>query len=326
MNKTKSCSLAVSENILFYFLRAQAMREPRRRQLFFTRWIPSAPLGGVAFLAAGLLLVSAAHSADESANRVKAQQELAAVQLFEIAVLNQISADKKEKEAAANDHEKVVRAYEELIQRYPNHAPARNAYAQFLWLIGRREPAFAQWTRAYQIDPSDAATASALGGYYLAAGEVPQALDFFQKAVALEPRNPLFHYQLGNAAFLFRHELEKSGDPKTPAALEFALEHLRVASELAPFNEDLARGYAETFYALPNPAWEQALAAWERYLELTTNKQFAYSHIARVQIKLGRLEQARETMMKFEGPGAEKTRQIIQKQLDRASPVPERSN
>ncbi len=39
------------------------------------------------------------------------------------------------------------------------------------------------------------------------------------------------------------------------------------------------------FYGMPNPDWKEAQVAWQHYLELSTNRNFAYLQLARVSLK-----------------------------------------
>jgi cytochrome c-type biogenesis protein CcmH/NrfG len=66
--------------------------------------------------------------------------------------------------------------------------------------------------------------------------------------------------------------------------LQRALFEFREASRLAPMNLEYARAYAETFYGMPNPDWEEAEIAWQHYLELSTDRNFAYLQLARVSL------------------------------------------
>src|SRR5947207_3368383 len=63
------------------------------------------------------------------------------------------------------------------------------------------------------------------------------------------------------------------------------LSQFREASRLAPTDLEYARAYAETFYGMPNPDWKEAQVAWQHYLKLSTNRNFAYLQLARVSLK-----------------------------------------
>ena len=107
----------------------------------------------------------------------------------------------------------------------------------------------------------------------------------FLLAVRSESNNPVYHFDLANVEFLFRHDLAPAWRTDSEELSERALLQYREASRLAPTDREFARAYAETFYAMPNPDWKEAQAAWQHYLELSTNRNFAYLQLARVSLK-----------------------------------------
>ena len=56
---------------------------------------------------------------------------------------------------------------------------------------------------------------------------------------------------------------------------------------------EYARGYAETFYGMPEPDWAEAAAAWKHVLALSPSSDFACLQLARVSLKMGDKMQAR---------------------------------
>ncbi len=192
------------------------------------------------------------------------------------------------------DGKKVARVYERLVARYPKNAKAHSAYAGCLYQMNDAPGALAQWRAAEVLDPRDAGTASHLGCCYLERGESRKAVGYFALASGLEPGTAVYHYDLANATFILRHELSRAGGEQ--AVLENALAEFKKASELDPFNAEFARAYAETFYGLENPEWRDALKAWEHFLDLKGPPDFCYANMARVNLKLGRKEEALENL------------------------------
>ena len=60
----------------------------------------------------------------------------------------------------------VKKAYEEFLQRNPNHAKARLAYGSFLNDIHEEEAAHSQWEKAREADPKNPAAWNNLANYY----------------------------------------------------------------------------------------------------------------------------------------------------------------
>ena len=187
--------------------------------------------------------------------------------------------------ATAKERAGVAQIYYQLVRDNPQSVPAQNALAAFLWKNGEAEAAVEHWRIAQGVEPANAETANSLGGAYLGLGRVPDAAEQFLLAIHSEGANPLYHFNLANVEFVLRRDLTAAWKIDSAELLQRALFQFREASRLAPTDLEYARAYAETFYGMPNPDWEQAQAAWQHYLELSTNRNFAYLQLARVSLK-----------------------------------------
>jgi len=204
-----------------------------------------------------------------------------------------IKAAHKAAEALANpnvttkERLRVEQIYYQLVRDNPQSVPAQNATAAFLWRNGKPEAAIEHWRTAQRLDPEDGEAANSLGGAYLRMGRVPEAARQFLLAVRSESDNPDYHFDLGNVEFVLRHDLTAAWKVDSAELLRRALFQFREASRLAPMDLEYARAYAETFYGMPNPDWKEAQAAWQHYLELSTdgNRNFAYLQLARVSVR-----------------------------------------
>lgn len=209
---------------------------------------------------------------------------------------------------------KLASRYQQLVEKYEETGAAHAARAQFLASFGQFAQAKKEWETAQRLESANAGYAHQFANCCLSVGDVNAAVAALEKAVQLQPASALYHHDLGNAYFLFRHKLR----PKTGSAvLSEALRHLRKAAQLDRSNLEFARGYAETFYGVPDPDWDAALKAWEHVLQLSDDKQLAYSNMVRVQIQLGRLGEARRTLEKL--PAQSKMRSVLQRQIDSAA-------
>jgi tetratricopeptide (TPR) repeat protein len=116
-------------------------------------------------------------------------------------------------------------------------------------------------------------------------GRVREAAAYFLLAIRCESSNPDYHFDLANVEFLFRHDLAAAWNTDSAKLLERSLSEFREATRLAPDDRTFAQAYAETFYVMPEPDWREAQAAWQHYLELSPNRNFAYLQLARVSLK-----------------------------------------
>jgi tetratricopeptide (TPR) repeat protein len=185
----------------------------------------------------------------------------------------------------AKERLRVEQIYYQLVRDNPESVPAHNALAAFLWNNGDPAGAVEHWRTAQQLQPDNGEAANRLGGAYLRMGRVRQAATQFSLAVRCENGNPDYHFDLANMEFVFRHDLAAAWKVDSAELLRRALSEYREASRLAPLDRQYAGAYAETFYVMPNPDWKQAQLAWQHYLELSTNRSFAYLQLARVSLK-----------------------------------------
>ncbi len=207
---------------------------------------------------ATILLVGAAIEAKEPpGSRDALRDELRALELLELAAADGHAASRQKFEAA----------YCKLLERHPDSAEAHNAFAAFLYDHGEIARALQHWKETLKRHPGNAEAAFQFGHATLAHGETREALKFLAQAAASAEATAFQINSYANALYLFRHEAP--GGQTSQAALEESLAQFERASRLEPANLDYARGYAETFFALPRPDWERARRAWARVVELT---------------------------------------------------------
>ena len=185
----------------------------------------------------------------------------------------------------AKERLRVEQIYYQLVRDNPQSVPAQNALAAFLSKNGKLEAAVEHWRTAQRLQPENGEAANSLGGAYLRMGRVREAAEQFLIAVRSESNNPDYHFDLGNVEFVLRHDLTAAWKIDSAELLQRALFQFREASRLAPMDLEYARAYAETFYGMPNPDWKEAQVAWQHYLEISTNRNFAYLQLARVSVK-----------------------------------------
>lgn len=208
-------------------------------------------------------------------------------------------------------------AFRDLVRRYPENASARDGFAEFLWDRGEQERAISEWEAAAAIDPQNGDVWYRLGDAHLAKGCGKSATRYFQKACDAAPTIARFHYVAGTVTFLFRHELVNVVQSEAKI-LAKALAHFAEAVRLAPLDIEYARAYAETFYGIPKPDWSKAISAWEHFMELTPNKDFAYANLARVTLKMGQYDTSRKWLGEIQSSEYERLKKNIREQIDRA--------
>ena len=243
---------------------------------------------GWIWLYAGLMLAAPAAGADAPSPAPPPwQRDLNAARVLQTAVALVPAADPSQD---ADRRQRLGQLYAGLVTHYPDQAEVQKAAGEYYEQADQFDAAVACWQRAEALDPRDASLADALGSLFLKDGRVRDACGHFEHAVAVRPDVAIYHFDLANVLYLFRKQLLAPPDrPDEGAVLTEALAHFRLASKLAPADLRLAQAYAETFYLMPVPDWEQALAAWTTVLGLSgENTDFANGHLARVSLRLGR--------------------------------------
>ena len=216
----------------------------------------------------------------------------------------------------ASDQREQI-GHEKFLQEHPASAAAHSSYAEFLSGLGNLRAAIAHWRTAQQLSPGDAAIANSLGGAYLRMGKAAASAAEFTCAIGLESDNAAYHFNLANVEFMLRHDLTAAWKMETPELLRLALAEFREASRLSPNDVEYARAYAETFYGVPEPDWSEAEAAWKHVLSLSPQGDFVYLQLARVSLKRGDAEGARQFLNKIVDARHDGLKRKLQAQADR---------
>ena len=207
----------------------------------------------------------------------------------------------------------VRQHYEDFIQHNPKHVRARIAYGSFLNDLGEEQEARQQWEKALEVEPKNPAIWNNLGNFFAHNGPIRQAFEDYGKALELDPEQSLYYQNLATIMYMFRKDAEEFYKISPTQVYKRVLRHYRKALDLDPKNFPLATDLAQTYYGFKPPStgddaedrelliehYEEALTAWDRALRVAHDdieREGVYTHLARVQIELGRLEEARRQL------------------------------
>jgi cytochrome c-type biogenesis protein CcmH/NrfG len=234
----------------------------------------------------------------------------------------EIKAASKAAQALANpnvtakERLRVEQMYYQLVRDNAQSVPAQNALAAFLWKNGNAETAVEHWRAAQRLEPTNGEAANSLGCAYLKMYRIPEAAAQFLLAVSSEYDNAAYHFDLANVEFIFRRDLTAAWKIDSAELLQRALFQFREASRLAPTEIEYARAYAETFYGMPNPDWNEAQVAWQHYLDISSNRNFAYLQLARVSLKRHKKAEALSFLDKISDPLYSQVKETLRKQAE----------
>ncbi len=249
------------------------------------------------------------------------QQELDALRLLEGTLSFAPARDPAE---GAEREERLIRRYRALADCYPDRAAVHKASGDYAHRHGRPGEALADFLRAQALEPADADTADTLGSLELELGRTREANEQFRRAVNASPDNAAYHFALANTLFLFRHEIAASSAlSDDQAVLGQALAEFRRAAELTPGRLAYAQGYAETFYMLSQPDWEQARTAWKAVLALDpANADYVNTHLARISLRLKQPAEAEGNLTLVRDPRFDAVKAKLREQATRMPPPP----
>jgi tetratricopeptide (TPR) repeat protein len=204
--------------------------------------------------------------------------------------------DRLDAEALRAQAQRIAHDYDLLLADNPKFAAGFAAYGYFLGKVGMRKESIGMLLKANLLDSDIPLVKNQIGNFLAEEGKPMEAAPYFLAAIKLAPNEPLYHYQLGTLLTEARDTFLKSGE-WTRAALDTAMHHaFQRAAELAPNRIEFAYRYAESFYDLEHPDWDEALKAWSALEEKAgsaVERQTMRLHAANILIKQDKLDHAK---------------------------------
>ncbi len=210
--------------------------------------------------------------------------------------------------------DQVKKSYEAFLKKYPNHTKARIAYASFLSDIGKEEESFQQLEIAKQKDPKNPAVWNNLANYYGHNDSTTNAFYHYEKAIELNPSEPVYYKNFATTIYMFRDESMEYYKLSEEQVIEKAAGLYKKALQLNPKDFHAASDLAQTYYGYKLPLIstkelrqnkqiqqiaDKAIDAWkvaEKLARDDVEKQGIKIHIARWQISAGRVTEAKNTL------------------------------
>jgi tetratricopeptide (TPR) repeat protein len=187
------------------------------------------------------------------------------------------------------------KAYEDFIQRHPKYAQGRVAYASFLHDMGDEEGEMGQLVKAREIDPTIPSIWNNLGNYYGEHGPMTNAFICYEKAIQLDPTEPVYYHNFGTTVFLYRKDVKEFYHINEQQVFDKALMLYSNSTRLDPTNFELASDVAMTYYGIKPLRTNDALTSWTNTLGLAHDeieREGVYLHFARIQIGAGNYTEA----------------------------------
>jgi len=191
----------------------------------------------------------------------------------------------------------VRQAYERFIEKHPEYADARLAYASFLGDIGEEEASVIHLEKARDIDPLNPAVWNNLANYHGHRGSVTNAFAYYEKAIELNSTEPIYYHNFGTTVFLFRKDAREFYNIDEQQVFDKAMSLYSNSMRLDPTNFLMAADIAQSYYIILPLRTNDALQAWTNALKIASDeveKEGVHVHLARVKMKAGMLSEARQ--------------------------------
>lgn len=218
--------------------------------------------------------------------------------------------------ADAAEWQKLETVYADLDAKYPGTEEILNDWAQFRWDLGDWEVAVKKWRAVIGKNPRNDYALSSLGDASLRKGQIRDGATYYLRASESAPTNAAYHFALGNILFLFRKDLTDAEAPDEHAVAQRAIKQFSEAVRLEPLNGEYAKAAADIYYGIQPPEWEAALAAWNHFLEISPQKDFAYVNLARIHLKMGHKAEARACLAQIHSPDFERLKARLTEKID----------
>ena len=161
----------------------------------------------------------------------------------------------------------VEQAYDYALERYPNNGRALTYYGELIYdYQGDHAKALMLWKKAAALYPTLSAPLNDLAIHYCHTGDVPRGLEYFDRALELEPEHPDYLFNACQIYLTRFPEVAKHYDWSLKKVYKTAMKMSRKAAELT--NEyDLIEDYAVNFFAAEHfqldADWRTAARAWQ---------------------------------------------------------------
>lgn len=183
-----------------------------------------------------------------------------------------------------------------FLERHTNHARAHLAYASFLHDIGREPESLPHLERARELDPTNPAAWNNLANYYGHHGSITNAFICYEKAIELNPNEPVYYQNFGTTVFLFRKDVMEHYGIDEQEVFDKALDLYSKAVKLSPDDFALATDVAQTFYGIRPLRTNEAFAAWNHAMSVAEDqmeRDGVHLHLARLHRMTGNFEESR---------------------------------
>ncbi len=174
--------------------------------------------------------------------------------------------------------EPIRNRYKEFLSAHPTNSTAHLAFGSFLNAYGDEPAAIQSWERARQLDPRNPAAWNNLANAYAHSGPVTKSFPMFEEAIRLNPTEPVYLHNYGTLVFMFRRDATNHFKCDEQEVFQRAFGLYQRAIALDPNNFQLAADVAQTYYGWRLPRTTNSVAAAQAELDLATTAMKAWTN------------------------------------------------
>jgi tetratricopeptide (TPR) repeat protein len=174
--------------------------------------------------------------------------------------------------------EPVRKRYREFLAAHPTNATAHLAFGSFLNSYGDEPAAIESWEQARRLDPRNPAAWNNLANAYAHSGPVEKSFPMFEEAIRLNPVEPVYLHNYGTLVFMFRRDATNHFKCDEQEVFQKAFGLYQKAIALDPNNFQLAADVAQTYYGWRLPRSTNAVDTARAELELATTAMKAWTN------------------------------------------------
>ncbi|MCG8524884.1 MAG: hypothetical protein MI748_00775 [Opitutales bacterium] len=199
----------------------------------------------------------------------------------------------------------IENQYRAYIEHYPDSVFAQILFGKFLRKTNQDDQAYKVFKAIQDDTPEIAVVNQHLALHASEKGDYADAWKYFKNAIELEPTTALYHYQFGVFVYTYKTRLITKQFTTVSKAEDLIINAFRTAAELDPDNRDFKLRWAETYFDMLNPNWNEVLPIWEELMATSRNqfeKDVIRMQTARVLAELKRFYEARQLVEGVDDP------------------------
>ncbi len=219
----------------------------------------------------------------------------------------------------------VRKGYEDFLREHPEHVRARIAFASFLGDVESETAALEHLEIALRYDTNNPTIYNNMANIHGHIGDVKKAFEFYSKAIALAPDEPVYYHNFGTTVYLFRKDAREYFNIDEQQVFTKAFALYSNALRLDPDNFPLASDVAQTYYGVKPLRANDAMKAWTNALSLAhdeVEREGVYLHFARIRMLEDKHAEARSWLDRVTNSMyADLKRRVLRSIEQRANPA-----